>query len=530
MVVAKEKKPENKLEAVLNDFEAFAKNFVEIQNNDGERQKFTINEAQRDIEKMLKDNKFLVVPKSRQAGITTYMLAKALHLACTVPNQNILIVSYLGASAKSLFDKLKDMNSTLPRKKYPNAFPKVRRENRSELFFENGSRITSTTAGDKDIGRGITIDFCLLSELAFYNDIDRQLLSVIQSLAKGKHSRLIIESTAKGMNSFYELCMNSDKGKSRFKMYFIPFYHRLYLKQWKTEMDEAEEWFKSTNKGVRLSPKDFEEDEKILHEKGCAIKSLMWRRFKLLDMDIEEFHQEYPSTLYESFVASGNSMFKQSKILERMDHIIPPLERDELDGEIPQLLYRFIGRGLEVFHLPKRGKRYYSGVDVAAGVGGDDSTLSMIDADGQEVLAFYSNKVSPHDFAEIIDAIGKWYNYSFICVERNSYGSVVLQQLREVYEYMNLYKMKQFDERGKKKLKLGWLSTAQTKTHGISMLRQNFETGMINIECKTLLEQMTIYVEQDGKLGNKRGEKNHDDLVISMMLSNIAMAEGKWYV
>src|SRR5690606_994503 len=150
----------------------------------------------------------------------------------------------------------------------------------------------------------------------------------------------------------------------------------------------------------------------------------MWRRFKLLDMDIEEFHQEYPSTLYESFVASGNSMFKQSKILERMDHIIPPLERDELDGEIPQLIYRFSGRGLEVFHLSKRGKRYYSGVDVAAGVGGDDSTLSMIDADGQEVLAFYSNKVSPHDFAEIIDAIGKWYNYSFICVERNSYGSV----------------------------------------------------------------------------------------------------------
>lgn len=294
MVVAKEKKPENKLQAVLDNFESFAKNFVEIQNNDGERQKFTINEAQRDIEKLLKNNKFVVVPKSRQAGITTYMLAKALYLACTVPNQNILIVSYLGASAKSLFDKLKDMNSTLPRNKYPNAFPKVKRENRSELFFENGSRITSTTAGDKDIGRGITIDFCLLSELAFYNDIDRQLLSVIQSLAKGKHSRLIIESTAKGMNSFHELCMNSDKGKSRFKMYFIPFYHKLYLKQWKTEMDEAEAWFKSTNKGNRMSPKDFEDDEKILYEKGCAIRSLMWRRFKLLDMELEEFSSRVP--------------------------------------------------------------------------------------------------------------------------------------------------------------------------------------------------------------------------------------------
>lgn len=213
-----------------------------------------------------------------------------------------------------------------------------------------------------------------------------------------------------------------------------------------------------------------------------------------------------------------------------MEHIIEPLKRDEVDGEIPQSLYRFIGRGLEIYHLPKRSKRYYSGVDVAAGVGGDDSTMTILNDEGQEVLAFYSNKVSPHDFAEIIDTIGRYYNYSFICVERNSYGTVVLQQLREVYEYMNLYKMKSFDERGKKKLKLGFLTTESTKKIAISLFRQNFETGMINIECKTLLEQMTIYVEKDGKLGNKRGDKNKDDLVISMTLANVAMAEGKWYV
>lgn len=530
---AKVKKPENKLEAVMNDFELFAKNFIEIQDNEGNRIKFNLNEAQQDIEKMLQNNKFLLIPKSRQAGCTTYFLARFLHMACTVPNQNILIVSYLGTSAKSLFDKLKNMNQSLPRDKYPNAFPIVKRENRNELFFSNGSMITSTVAGNKDLGRSTTVDACLLSELSFYSDIDRQLLSVIQSLAKGSHSRLVIESTANGMNSFYKLSLNADKGMSRFKMYFIPFYHKLYLKQFKSEMDEAEAWFKSTNSGNRMSPKDFEEDEKILYEKGCAIKSLMWRRFKLLDMELEEFHQEFPSTLLESFVnSSGNSLFKQSKILERMEHIIPPLTREDLENEIPQNLYRFIGRGLEIYYLPKRGKRYFSGVDVASGTGGnsDDSTLSMIDDEGQEVLSFYSNKVSPHEFAEIINEIGKWFSYSFICVERNSFGSVVLQQLREVHEYMNLYKMKTFDERGKKKLKLGFLTTETSKKIAISSFRQNFETGMININCKTLLEQMSIYVLRDGKMGNKRGDNNHDDLVISMTLANVALTTGKWYV
>ena len=477
MVAIKAKKPDSKLQKVLNDFELFSKNFIEISDNNGDRVKLELNEAQKDINNLLKKNKYLVLPKSRQAGITTAMLSMAIWKATTIPNQNILIVSYLGSSAKSLFDKLKDMNQMLPRDKYPNAFPKVKRENRSELFFSNGSMITSTSAGDKPIARGVTLDMVLLSELAFYSDIDKQLLSVMQSLAKGSHSRLIIESTANSMNSFYSLCMNADKGKSRFKLYFIPFYHRLYLKQFKSEMDEAEVWFKSTNSGNRMSPKDFEEDEKILYEKGCAIKSLMWRRFKLLDMELEEFHQEFPSSLLESFVNSnGNNLFKQSKILERIEHIIPPMKSDEVDGEIPQNLYRFIGRGLEIYYLPKRGKRYYAGNDCSAGVGGngDDSTMSIIDDDGQEVLAFFSNKVSPHEFAEIINEIGRWYNYCYVCVERNSFGSVVLQQLREVHEYMNLYKMKQFDERGKKKLKLGFLTTESSKKIAISLFRQNF--------------------------------------------------------
>lgn len=523
-------KLDKRLQKVLDDFELFSKNFIEIQNNDGERVKLELNEAQKDIHKLLKKEKFLIIPKSRQAGITTEMLAMAIWKAVTIPNQNIMIVSYLGASAKTLFDKLKDMNRSLPREKFKGVFPNIRRENRSELLLENGSRIISTTAGDKDIGRGETIDFILLSELAFYNDIDRQLLSVIQSLAKGAHSRLIIESTAKGMNSFHDIVMNADKNKSRFKLYFIPFYHRLYLKQWKNEMDEAEEWFKTVH-GKRLSQKDFDDDEKILHKKGCSIRQLIWRRFKLLDMEIDEFHQEYPSTLHEAFVSSGNGLFNQTKVLERMEHILPSMTREELENDIPASLYRHIGRGLEIYHLPKRGKRYYGGVDTAAGVGGDNSTLSLLNDEGQQVLSFYSNKVSPHDFAEIINEIGLFYGHAYLCVERNSYGSVVLQQLREEFGYENLYKMKQFDQRGRRQLKLGFLTTESSKKIAISLFRQNFETGIVNIECKTTLEEMIIFVESaNGKLGNRRGDKNKDDLVISMTLANVAMAEGKWYI
>ena len=521
---------DKKLQKVLDNFDLFSKNFIEITDNDGNRVKLQLNDAQMDINNILKKEKFLVIPKSRQAGITTEMLAMAIWKAVTKPNQNIMIVSYLGASAKTLFDKLKDMNNALPRSKFKGVFPSVKRENRSELLLSNGSRITSTTAGDKDIGRGETIDFILLSELAFYNDIDRQLLSVIQSLAKGAHSRLVIESTANGMNSFHELVMNAHNNKSRFKLYFIPFFHKLYLKQWKNEMDEAEDWYKTVH-GSRLTKKDFDDDEKVLHKNGCSIRQLIWRRYKLLDMDLEEFHQEYPSTLHESFVSSGYSLFNQTKILERMNHLVAPLTRDELEAELPPSLMRFVGKGLDIFHLPNRKKRYYGGVDTSAGVGGDNSTVSLVDDEGQQVLSFYSNRLSPHNFAEVVSEIGFYYGYAYLCVERNSYGSVVIQQLREEYMYENLYKMKQFDQRGRRQLKLGFLTTESSKKMAISLFRQNFETGIVNIECKMTLEEMIIFVESaNGKLGNKKGSNNRDDLVISMTLANVALAENKWYV
>lgn len=519
-----------KMRKILNDFELYSRNFIEIQNNDGERVKLLLNDAQKDISKILKKEKFLVIPKSRQAGVTTSMLAYAIWKATTVPNQNIMVVSYLGASAKALFDKLKDMNRSLPRDKFKGVFPEIRRENRNELMLSNGSKITSTTAGDKDIGRGETIDFVLLSELAFYNDIDRQLLSVIQSLAKGAHSRLIVESTANGMNSFHELVMNADKNKSRFKLYFINFFHPLYLKQWANEMAEAEDWYKTVH-GKRMTQKDFDDDEKVLFKRGCPIKQLIWRRYKLLDMELDEFHQEYPSNLHESFVSSGHGLFSQTKILERMEHILPPLTREEVEEELPVSLFRHIGRGLEIFYLPEEGKKYYGGVDSAAGVGGDDSTITIIDDEGQQVLSFYSNKVSPHDFAEIINEIGLFFGYAYLAVERNSYGSVVLQQMREHWGYENLYKMKQFDQKGARRLNLGFLTTENSKKQAVSLFRQNFETGMVLIECKTTLEQMIIFVESaSGKLGNRRGDKNKDDLVVSFFLACVAMSENKWYV
>ena len=89
--------------------------------------------------------------------------------------------------------------------------------------------------------------------------------------------------------------------------------------------------------------------------------------------------------------------------------------------------------------------------------------MSIFDSDGQQVASFYANDIPVYKFAEIVNEIGRFFNYAFICVERNSYGLPLLERLRKDYGYMNLLKQKVFDQRGKRKMQLGFQTTNVTK-------------------------------------------------------------------
>lgn len=524
---------QDKLQLVLNDFPLFAKNFIYITDNNNDVIKFELNDAQLEINELMKTQRFVNVLKARQGGISTFVLARALWRALTKPNENILIVSYKSDSAMALFEKLKQMNDMLPREKFPNTFSKVKRDNRDELYFMNGSRIRSVVAGSKDVGRGSTFTYIHLSEFAFYQNQEKQLLSVEQSLAKGSESQLTIESTSNGTsNHHYRISMQGLKGKSKYVAYFIPFYHKLYKKQFAYDYDEAEKWHKAVH-GKRLTKDDCDDMELALLEQGANLRQLMWRRFKISDMESEQqFQQEYPSNALESFISTGNSVFDQSKVLNRISYASEPLSKSDVISQLDESLHRYIGKGLDIFHLPKRNIRYYFGVDTASGSGGDYSSICAYDADGQQVMSFNHNKIPIYEFANVIFTLGMFFNYAFLTVERNSYGLPLIERLRKERNYLNMFKMKTFDERGKKKLQLGFTTTEKTKAIMISDFKEQFELNLINIECKTTLQQMQMYVETNGKLGNKRGHSDlhHDDSVISSALAIQGMKANKWYV
>lgn len=518
----------------MKDFRLFAKNFIKIIDNNGDTIPFTLNPEQEQFtNEMVKYN---IILKGRQIGFTTWSLAYMLYSACTKPDTNYLMMTHHNKVTQSLLRRINKMYNSLPHDnpKYSHLFPKKLISNRDEIYFDNGSRIQVATAGGEDSISGNTFELIHLSEMAKYpNEAQEEIIATsIPALAKNPNSKIIIESTAMGYNVYQEMFVKAYRGKeSVWKAHFYSWLAKAYSEQFKHSFDEAETWYKLHNHGKRLTYDELEHDERILRDKYKAtFRQLMFRRYYIETNSLEKFMREFPTTPDEAFAESNNAVFDTKKILERLQNVIPPLETKEIYDELPDILKPYINNSLFIYHLPKKGIKHYAGVDVASGTGGDNSTMAIYNADGQQMASFYANEIPVYKFAEIVNSLGRYFNYAFICVERNSYGLPLLEKLRKEYGYLNLLKQKIFDQKGKKKLQLGFMTTTTTKPIIINDLKENFELGMINIECVETLEEMKIYQEVKGKMGNKKGANLHDDLVIATAMMCQAMKQSKYYV
>ncbi len=518
----------------MSDFRLFAKNFIKITDNNGENIPFVLNPEQEQFtEEMVKYN---VILKGRQIGFTTWSLAYMLYCAMTQPDTSYLMMTHHNKVTQSLLRRVNKMYEMLPHDKYPDSFPKKKISNRDEIYFDNHSRIQVATAGGDDSISGNTFQLIHFSEMAKYPEGEQEeiIATAIPALAKNPNSKIIIESTAMGYNTYQEMFMRAFRSKETvWKAHFYNWLAKAYSNQFKHSFDEAEEWFKLHNKGRRLRRDDLDHDEKVLKEKyGANFRQLMFRRWYIESNSIEKFHREFPTTPDEAFQTSNVSVFDTNKIIERLQHVRDPLETKEVFNELPVELQPYIGKSLFIYQYPKKGVRMYGGVDTASGTGGnnDNSTISIFNAEGEQMATFYANDVPVYEFAKVVNHLGSFFNYAYLCVERNSYGLPLIERLRKDYGYLNLLKQKVFDQKGKRKLQLGYQTTNVTKPIIINDMVEHFSLNMIVIECMQTLEEMKIYQDNNGKMGNKQGNNLHDDLVISVAMAIQAMKQGKYYV
>lgn len=499
--------------------------FIKIADKEANIVPFILKDEQRRlVENMGHMN---IINKSRQIGISVIILAMSIRECIVHDNSTCVLISHNQTSTNAVFDKLKQQFYSLPEW----VRPKLIQNNRQALTFANGSSITCMTAGNRDVGRGSTYNAIVhLSEFAFWKNQDRQLKSILQAVSSS--ATVIIESTSNGFNEYSNLYLQAKGGENAFKCFFFNWINgrALFEKQYQ----QSVELYKAQHGGKMLTESEYDEEEKQLAKLGMTPDQAVWRRDKISISNIDAFHVEYPSTPEESFLSTGSSVFDNAKVCRLQQALfekkVVPLTLDNIVG-LPQLLRTHIqNKNFTVWAIPKRGMKYYLGVDVAEGLGGkrDHSTIFVMDRDGKQVAQFKSNKVKPYEFADIVDIVGRWYNKGLLTVEKASGGHSVIERLRYEKHYMNMTKHKSYDEFNRTVWNVGFDTNNKTKSIAVNDAREWFDKGLVNIVSNDLLEEMKTFVAQDnGSFNAVAGA--HDDLISALWLCIQGFKQGFWY-
>lgn len=157
--------------------------------------KFSPNKTQQKVLELLKENDIVVANVSRQQG-KSYL---ARYLAVFWALQNPCIIAYITPTLKLAKKFFKDFH--LP--------PEIIKSyNGSEYFIEfvNGSQLWFYSSEQADKIRGITLDYLILDEIAFYKDGEYLYYGVLQPTLKVRGKKTLIISTPNGKdNIFYKL-------------------------------------------------------------------------------------------------------------------------------------------------------------------------------------------------------------------------------------------------------------------------------------------------------------------------------------
>lgn len=505
---------------------AWIETFLKIADKSGKIVPFKLTPEQKALVSGLEHKN--IISKSRQLGCSVVCCALSIRKCVCHPNTTCVLISHSQESTNKVFGKLKQMFYSLP----DCIRPELLTNNRQELSFVNGSRISCQTAGNKDLCRGDTINGILhMSEYALWKNQEGQMQSLMQAVTES--AICIIESTTKGFNSFTSTYMQARNNENDFKPFFFNWINgcTLFIPQYK----QAVKSWKARHNGKMLTEDEYDDEEKSLAKLGMTSEQAVWRRMKIAESSLDAFHEEFPSTFEESCIVTGSSVFDNGKIVRLQQTItekkIVPLPLSKI-VDIPTILRSHISnRNLKVWEIPKRGKKYVLGCDLSEGLGGnrDYSTIFVMDKeDGRQVAEFASNKIKPYQMADIIDIMGRWYNKGLLVVEKASGGHSCIERLRYEKHYMNMYKYKSYDEFKRTVWQVGFDTNAKSKSLAVNDMREWFDKGLIDIQSNELLEEMKVFVaENNGAFNAIVG--CHDDRISACWLAIEGAKNGFWY-
>lgn len=434
----------------------FINRYVKIQHPLKGRIPFHTFPFQDDCLVAFNENRFNVVVKSRQLGLSTLTAAYAVWLAMFRKDKSILIIATKLAVAQNFIKKVKIALTGIPKWMW---ITEITAKNTQAIEFSNGSQIKAVPTSD-DAGRSEALSLLIVDEAAFIRNFDELWKGLYPTLSTG--GRAILVSTPNGAGGqYYDTYHGAVEGDNEFNPIKLP---------WDVHPERDEEWF---NKEARNLNK-----QQIAQELLC------------------------------DFQASGET-FLSSEVIQRLQsQIRSPIERWGPENTI------------WVWKYFLEGHKYVISADVARGDGNDYSTFHVIDTNESEVVAELKGKVPPDQLAVLLAEAGRRYGNALLCPESNTYGYAVLTKLRDLgYTNLYFSKEKdRFNVMygGEAIGKAGFSTQGHSRAQILTKLEEVVRNDKISVYSSRLVSELKTFIWSGQKAQAQRG--GNDDLVISLAI------------
>ena len=445
-----------------------------VRTREGKPAPLRANAAQRAFERRRGERN--IVLKSRQMGLTTWAAARFFLKTITQPGTLTLEVAHTQEAAEEIFRIVHRFVDWLPEELREGPLKTSRANVRQIVFPEMDAQYRVVSAGDRNAGRGLTVQNLHCSELARWpGDPAETLAGLRASMTPG--AELILESTPDGVGGcFHEEWQKAcETGMVR---HFFPWWMERRYRA--SVVDEA-----------TLT----EEERELMARKRLDREQIGYRRqikanFRGLA------RQEYAEDEESCFLASGDSVFELAAIEARLTEMAEPAERRR-NGE------------LEIWLPPLKGKEYLVAVDPAGGGSeGDYSAAQVLEMETGLQCAEFAGHVGGLELARLVTELASEYNHAWLVVERNNHGSGMLALAETACGYKRIYK-----QGGQ----AGWLTTSLSRPAVLGQLGAGLVQEPERFQSRKLLGECRSFVRlPNGNTGARAG--THDDRVMAMAI------------
>jgi len=438
----------------------FAKRYIKIVSLDEGLVPFSLYPFQEKLVNNFHNNRFNICKMPRQTGKSTTVVSYLLHYAVFNDNVNIGILANKAKIAMDLLGRLQTAYENLPKWMQQGIIA----WNKGSLELENGSKILAASTSASAV-RGMSFNVLFLDEFAFVPNhvADDFFASVYPTISSGTQTKVIIVSTPRGMNHFYRMWHDAERGKNE----YIP-----------TDV----------------------------HWSEVPGRDEYWKQQTIANTSDQQFKVEFEC----EFLGSVNTLINPAKLKNLVYE--NPITKNA---------------GLDIYENMIPDHNYMITVDVARGLGNDYSAFIVFDITNfpYKVVAKYrNNEIKPMLFPNIIHNVAKGYNNAFLLVEVNDIGDQVASIIQYDLEYENLLMASMRGRAGQvvgqgfsgKKTQLGVRMTSAVKKLGCSNLKAMMEDDKLLTCDYEIISELTTFAQKHNSFEAEEG--CNDDLAMCLVI------------